>query len=284
MLKLLSILVIFSISVSCTQPDIKDKDTEKATDSKQISEQKSELDKTVVAKVNDVPIYRYSLDQNLVNPLKEAIVREVLLQKAVNDGVVEKIDLSNVNSDNPKESRKMAQYLFSTDQTMRRKILENVNVNQKITDQDINNYYNKHINNYTYVRTLRFTVGSDEETANNVRKMFVGGSTVNDIRDEYGDQNLKIVVEERKMTNDPLILDNFDVIEVGAIGKPIRYTGNYDIYKITEIKKVSVDTIKASIKQNIKSNKKRDAIYNYVDNLIKTDEFNVKIIEGDQKG
>ena len=284
MLKLLSIFVIFTISVACTQPDNKDKDTEKATDSKEISDKKSGLDKTVVAKVNDVPVYKYVIDPSLDNPLKEAIVREVLIQKAVIDGLVEKKDFSNVDFDDRVESSKMAQYLFSTDQLMRNKILKNANVNQKITDKDINNYYNKNINKYTYIKTLKFSVDSDEKTANNVRKMLVGGSSVNDIRDEYGDQDFKIVVEEKKMTNDPMILDNLDVIEVGAISKPIRYAGNYDIFKVTEIKKVKIDSIRSSIKHNIKSTKKQEAIYNYVDNLIKTNEFNVIILEGDQKG
>ena len=50
MLRLLSIFVIFAISVACTQPDNKDKDTEKSTDSKEISDKKPGLDKTVVAK------------------------------------------------------------------------------------------------------------------------------------------------------------------------------------------------------------------------------------------
>ena len=81
-----------------------------------------------------------------------------------------------------------------------------------------------------------------------------------------------------------MILDNLDVIEVGAISKPIRYAGNYDIFKVTEIKKVKIDSIRSSIKHNIKSTKKQEAIYKYVDNLIKTNEFNVIILEGDQKG
>ena len=138
------------------------------------------------------------IDPSLDNPLKEAIVREVLIQKAVIDGLVEKKDFSNVDFDDRAESRKMAQYLFSTNQLMRNKILKNANVNQKITDKDINNYYNKNINKYTYIKTLKFSVDSDEKTANNVRKMLVGGSSVNDIRDEYGDQDFKIVVKEKK--------------------------------------------------------------------------------------
>ena len=284
MLRLLSILTIFAISVSCTQPDNKDKDTEKATDSKQISEQKAELDKTVVAKVNEVPVYKYDIDDNLVNSLKEAIVSEVLFQKAVNDGIVEKKDFSDSDLSDPKVRRDKIKYRITAINMMKRKIINNVNINQKLTDKDNNNYYNKNINKYTYIKTLKFSVDSDEKTANNVRKMLVGGSTVEDIRDEYSDQDFKIVVEEKKLTNDPIILDNLDVIEVGAISKPIRFAGNYDIFKVTEIKKTKVDSIKSSIKQNIKSTKKQNAIYNYVDNLIKSNEFNVIVLEGDQKG
>ena len=167
---------------------------------------------------------------------------------------------------------------------MRRKILGNVNVNRKISDAELNKYYNDNIKNYTYVKTFLYAVDSDEETAGKVRGMLIGGSTVDDIRSEYSDQNLKISVEEKKLTNDPVILDSFDVLEVGAISKPVRYTGKYNLYKITEIKKTSTDKIKSALKQNIKSTKKKEAIHNYVDNLIKTKEFDVKVLEGDQKG
>ena len=61
-------------------------------------------------------------------------------------------------------------------------------------------------------------------------------------------------------------------------------SGKYDIYKVTAIKKVDINKIKASLKQNIKSLRKRGAIYNYVDNLIKSDEYNVTVLEGDLKG
>ena len=72
---------LFSLIVSCTQPDKEDKKTEKTaekTESAEVSADKPGTDKTVVAKVNDVPIYKNSLDNNLDNPLKEAIIREVL--------------------------------------------------------------------------------------------------------------------------------------------------------------------------------------------------------------
>ncbi len=284
MLRLLSLLIIFTVTISCTQPADKEKDTEKAADSKEISEKNPGLDKTVVAKVNGEPIYKYALDENLDNPLKEAIIREVLIQKAVKEGLVKKKDYKNIDFNDPKESREAAQYIYSTDQLMRRKILGNVNVNRKISDAELNKYYNDNIKNYTYVKTFLYAVDSDEETAGKVRGMLIGGSTVDDIRSEYSDQNLKISVEEKKLTNDPVILDSFDVLEVGAISKPVRYTGKYNLYKITEIKKTSTDKIKSALKQNIKSTKKKEAIHNYVDNLIKTKEFDVKVLEGDQKG
>ena len=85
------------------------------------------------------------------------------------------------------------------------------------------------------------------------------------------------------MSNNPIILDNLDVVEVGAISKPIRFAGKYDIYKVTGMKKVEINKIKSSLKHNIKSLRKRDAIYNYVDNLIESDEYNVTVLEGDQK-
>ena len=178
----------------------------------------------------------------------------------------------------------MAEYIFSTDQLMRNKILSNVNVNKKISDAELNKYYNDNINNYTYVKTFLYTLDSDEDTAEKVRGMLAGGSTVDYIRNEYRDQNLKISVEEKKLTNDPFILDSFDVLEVGAISKPIRFTGKYNLYRITEIKKVSIDKIKSALKQNIKSTKKKEAIHNYVDNLIKTKEFDVTVLEGDYNG
>ena len=43
MLRLLSLLIIFTITLSCTQPVDKEKNTEKAEDSKEISEKKQAL-------------------------------------------------------------------------------------------------------------------------------------------------------------------------------------------------------------------------------------------------
>jgi len=282
MYRLLSLLIVFTVAVSCTQPDNKDKNTEQITDSKQISQKAPERDKTVVAKVNDTPIYKYKLDKSLENPLREAIVAEVLLQEAIKKGYRTK-DFSNADLEDPKVKRKLATSNYAAANLLRTEIIQNVNVNKKVTDKEINDYYNKNINKYTYVATLKYTVDADEQTTKKVRGMLVGGSTVNDIRDEYSDQGLKISVEERKMTNNPIILDNLDVVEVGAISKPIRFAGNYDIYKVTAIKKVEINKIKTSLKQNIRSLRKRDAVYNYVDNLIESDEYNVTVLEGDQK-
>ena len=283
MYRLLSLLIVFTVAVSCTQPDNKDKNTEETTESKQISQKAPERDKTVVAKVNDTPIYKYKLDKNLVNPLREAIVKEVLLQEAIKKGY-RKGDFSKADFEDPKIKREFTTNNHAAVQTMEREILNNVNVNKKVTDKEVNEYYNENIDKYTYVATLKYTVDADEQTSKKVRGMLVGGSSVSDIRDKYSDQGLKISVEEKKMTNNPIILDNLDVVEVGAISKPIRFAGKYDIYKVTAIKKVEINKIKSSLKQNIKSLRKRDAIYNYVDNLIESDEYNVTVLEGDQKG
>jgi len=283
MYRLLSLMIIFTVAVSCTQPDNKDKNTEETPETKEISEKPPEIEKTVVAKVNDVPVYNTDLDKNLENSLKEAIVYQVLLQEAKNKGLFDG-DLSDVDLSDPNTKREYLGKRFNAVQTMRRDILQNVNVNKKITDQEINDYYNKNINKFTYVKTLRYTVEADEATSNKVREQLVGGSSVNDIRDEYSDTDLKIVVEEKKLSNEPLILDSFDVIEVGAIGKSIRFAGNFDIYKITEVKKTAIDKIKTSLKQSVKSTRKQNAIYNHVDNLIKTDNYNVTVLEGDQNG
>ncbi len=283
MYRLLSIMIIFAVAISCSQPDNKDKNTKETTETKEISDKPAVVEKTVVAKVNEVPIYNTELDKSLANPLKEAIVNKVLLQEAKNKGLFEG-DLSDVDLSDPKIKREYVSKRFAVLQAMRRDILQNVNVNKKITDQEINDYYNKNINKYTYVKTLKYTVQADEPTANKIREQLVGGSTVNDIRDEYSDSDIKIVVEEKKLTNEPLVLDSFDVIEIGAIGKPIRFAGNYDIFKISEIKKVDPDKIKTALKQNIKSIRKQDAIYNHVDNLIKSDNYNVTVLEGDEQG
>ena len=282
MYRLLSLLIVFTVAVSCTQPGNKDKNTEETTESKQVSQIAPERDKTVVAKVNDAPIYKYKLDKSLENPLREAIVAEVLLQEAIKKGY--RKDFSNADLEDPKVKRQLMKYNYAATNLLRTEIIQNVNVNKKVTDKEINDYYNKNINKYTYVATLKYTVDADEQTSKKVRGMLVGGSSVSDIRDKYSDQGLKISVEEKKMTNNPIILDNLDVVEVGAISKPIRFAGKYDIYKVTAIKKVEINKIKSSLKQNIKSLRKRDAIYNYVDNLIESDEYNVTVLEGDQKG
>ena len=283
MYKLLSLLIIFSFVVSCTQPDNKDKNTEEITETKQVSEKAPGRDETVVAKVNDKPVYKYKLDPNLVNPLKEAIVYEVLLQDAISKGYRQG-DFSNADMNDPKVKLDLVIANDQAVKTMKSEILKNVNVNKKITDKDVNDYYNKNIRKYTYVAVLKYTIDADEETTNKIRDLLVGGSSVNDIRDEYGDQGVKIEVSERKLNNDPIILDNLDVVEVGAISKPIRFAGNYDIYKVTELKKADLDKFKTSIKQNIKSLRKQDEIYKYVDNLIDSGNYNVTVLEGDQKG
>ena len=283
MYRLLSLLIVFTVAVSCTQPDNKDKNTEETTESKQISQKAPERDKTVVAKVNDTPVYKYQLEKSLVNPLREAIVKKVLLQEAIKKGY-RKGDFSNADYEAPKIKGEFITNNHAAVQTMEREILNNVNVNKKVTDKEVNEYYNENIDKYTYVATLKYTVDADEQTSKKVRGMLVGGSSVSDIRDKYSDQGLKISVEEKKMSNNPIILDNLDVVEVGAISKPIRFAGKYDIYKVTGMKKVEINKIKSSLKQNIKSLRKRDAIYNYVDKLIKSDEYNVTVLEGDQKG
>jgi len=105
MYRLLSLLIVFTVAVSCTQPDNKDKNTEQITESKQISQKAPERDKTVVAKVNDTPIYKYKLDKSLVNPLREAIVAEILLQEAIKKGY--RRDFGDADLEDPKVKSKL---------------------------------------------------------------------------------------------------------------------------------------------------------------------------------
>jgi len=153
MYRLLSLLIVFTVAVSCTQPDNKDKNTEETTESKQISQKAPERDKTVVAKVNDTPIYKYQLEKSLANPLREAIVKEVLLQEAIKKGY-RKGDFSKADLEDPKVKSKLITSNHAAVQLLRAEIISNVNVNKKVTDKEINDYYNKNINKYTYVSTL----------------------------------------------------------------------------------------------------------------------------------
>jgi len=282
MYRLLLILIVFTVTISCTQSDNKDKNTEQTTETKQNYPAGEERDKIVVAKVNGSPIYKYQLVDSLDNPLKEAIVHEILLQEAIKKGY-RRNDYSNVDLSDRKTKMNFTRDNNQAVDTLKREILSNVNVNKKITDKQVNDYYNEHIDKYTYAGTLKYTVDADEQTSKKIRDMIVGGSTVDDIRDEYSEEGVKISVEEQKMSNAPIIIDNLDVVEVGAVSKPIRFAGKYDIYKVTTVKKVDLNKIKAPIKHNIKALRKRDAIYNYVDNLIKSNDYNVTVLEGDQK-
>ena len=282
MYRLLLILILFTVTISCTQSDNKVKNTEQKQETKQNYPVGEGKDKTVVAKVNDSPIYKYQLSDSLDNPLREAIVHEVLLQEAIKKGYRIN-DYTNADLSDRKTKMNFTRDNQQAVDTLKREILSNVNVNKKITDKQVNDYYNKHIDKYTYAGTLKYTVDADEKTSKKIRDMLVGGSTIEDIRDEYGDEGVKISVEEKKMTNDPIIIDNLDVVEVGAVSKPIRFAGKYDIYKVTDVKKVDINKIKAPIKHNIKALRKQAAIYKYVDNLIKSDDYNVTVLEGDQK-
>ena len=221
---------------------------------------------------------------NTADPLRQAIIDEVMFQNAVNTGLVKKRDFDKELSgkEQIRIDRAKAAYKFRAVELMRREVLMNVNVNQKITDKEIKDYYNSNIDKYTYLKTVQFTFTSSPEVAQEVYNMLTKGNSITEVRNEFKEQDLKIAVKENGLSNNQDLVGKFKEKEDGKISKPVKVNGKYTIYKIVQVKKIPIERLYPTIKSNIGSTRKQVAIEQYVDNLINNGDYNVVITEGEK--
>lgn len=274
-IKLLSIFTIIALlNTSCGNEDksIKENTTDDTTSKQNTEPQtKPKPDRTtnnkLQFKINGRPVYT---PKNSNTPM-EALIRDEVLYES---SLVEKRD------QDPKFVNQIERYKRNLlIGQLKRDIIQKFNSTYKITDEELDKYYNENINQYTYLDLIDIRCPS-EQIANDIYKELSGNTniTIEEITDRYKRENIDIVVVD--LSNTRAFNNKFDKLEIGQFTKPEKVVTKYSIYRIEKAFINSIGKVKPIILSNYKSILKKKALDDYVSDSIKNN--NIKIEEANK--
>ncbi|MEW6146074.1 MAG: hypothetical protein AB1598_13770 [Thermodesulfobacteriota bacterium] len=225
---------------------------------------KPERNSKVVARVNGVPIYEDELNGR---PVDSLITDEILYQKGLNEGLDKKYE------DRIREYR-MSLVVME----VKNKFTESQPPEEKITDEDLLEYYNSAKDTaYTSIRAEEINF-KDEGLGGQIIKMAKEGKNLQDIAKDLSDAESEMKVSDPGY--DKKYNAYFDVKEVGSVSSVIRKPdGTYSVLKILEVKVIPYDKIKSKIGHTIEARRKGAAFNKYAREVAQQDGFTVEIID-----
>lgn len=133
-----------------------------------------------------------------------------------------------------------------------------------ITDEDISNYYNEHLDSYKSA-TVSHILIEDEAKAKEIREKAVKGEDFATLAKENSEDtgtaenggSLGTVTYD---TSDYVqeFTDAFKALGEGEISEPVKSTYGYHIIKVTDIKQKTLDEVKDDIKTTLENEKKNE--------------------------
>jgi hypothetical protein len=147
---------------------------------------------------------------------------------------------------------------------------------QAPTTQEIEDYYKKHQTKYVNLKVTGITV-NDEKSADEIHKRTLKGEDIDIIASDYPDSAVKPNPEPFYLTNDKN--DNFKSFEVGTVSDVIKDNGNFSIYKVVDIYRIPLSTVKSSIAYTIEAMKKYNAVREFAEKARKENKIEVVMIK-----
>ena len=220
----------------------------------------------IVAYVNGRPVYEKDLGPL---SLEDALVNEVLYEAGLSEGM---------EKDFQEQIENYKKQLIVN--RMRLKILANVDeseLTKTVTNEDIERYYKENESKYTYPHVVELMI-SDRKVAEEIRSRALKGEDFEKIAKEYEDQpGLAVRFYDWKYTKK--FNNNFDKLEVGAVSNLIPHKKHgYLVRKIVDIRKISLDKVRAPIKHALIAKKKAQAVKDYAEKLKKEHNINVRVV------
>lgn len=262
----ISLLLILIIMLGCNQEENENNDNSLNNENKKsdaevnnISTAQSEQKKTgkLLARVNGSPIYEDDLrGRNLEFVLAEEIIYQAGLKEGVDSSIKDQVKryektlvIKNVKSN----------------------ILENAEPTKKISDEEIQEYYelNKHKYTYYKVREINFP---DLALGEEIKEKAKNEDNLNDIANSYPDLTISVIDVDFNRS----MLSRFENTQVGSLSEVIQKpNGTYAILKIVETKERPLSASKKSIRHILESIRKAQLFENYSDRV--AEEYNIKV-------
>lgn len=234
------------------------KDTEGA-DSVQIS--KPERVGKLVARVNGVPIYEDELNgRNIEFVVSEEIIYQAGLKKGMGKQFRDQV-------------RNYEKSLVV--KTTKSEVLENREPTKKVSDEQIERYYELNKDKYVYARILEIAF-PDVNMGNDIKERAEKGEKLQDIASSY--PNIAMTVTNLGFNK--RMAKNFDTLEVDNISDVIQKpNGTFSVLKVVEIKDVPLSVSKKSIRNILEAKEKGNMFDEYANELARENNITVEIIE-----
>ncbi len=267
----LSLLFVFMILLGCNQSDTNTEsspDEQAATDTQTSSTNDTKSDKqeetagVVVARVNGSPIYEEDLRGRNVEFL---VTEEVIYQIGLKQGV---------DKDYEEQVRKYQKGLII--KGTKAKILENADPAKKISDEEIQEYYDRNKDKYSYLRIHEISF-PDPKMGEEIKAKAEKGEDLQEIANGYPDK--PVTVSDRGF--DRTMVENFsDNREVGAISEVVQKpNGTFAVLKIVEVREVPMKVSKKSIRHILEAGRTAQLYENYAREAAKENNIEIEIIE-----
>ena len=254
---------ILILAVFILLPACKENKSKQANESTKTSEQSADTsqDKGKVAfKINGRPVYE---DEMSARNIDEAIKDEILYEAALIKGVDKE----------PQVEKTLNMYRRNLiTGVLRKQIIDEAMENYQVSDENINNYYEEHKDNYITLDVNKLII-QDKSKADEVYNKLSGGEAIEDVVEEYKTENSEIILQQ--LYNNRKLSKEFDSFEVGEVSKPIDEQNNAVIYVITKVEIIPLDKVKRQIAYILMNLRKAIAVNAFIEKAKR--EENIKI-------
>ena len=266
----LSLLLIFTALIGCNQsdsnntPEKQDTASDQAqttsTDTPAADPQPQRTGK-IVARVNGNPIYEDDLNGKTVDLV---ITEEIIYQVELKQGIDKKI------------SKKVKNYERSlVINKAKTSMMENVEPTKKVSDEEIQEYYEANKNKYSHVRIHEISC-PDVNLGLEIKEKAQGGEDLQDIANSYPD--IAITVTDVGYNRE--LAQQFKPREVGSVSEVIQKpNGTFSVLKIADIREIPLKTSKSSIRSNLEARRLGEMIKIQTRKLAEENTITIEIIE-----
>lgn len=245
-----------------TQTEQTTQTTEDTTSTTEGQDESASVDesKTVVAKVNGVPIYREDLRGF---DIQKAVQKELLYQYGKKQGYLD--DRIKERVENFEKSLVISKVKIDA--------IKDYMALNPVTPEELDQEYKKDKEEFVYLKLNEVEV-SDKATAEKIHKEASEGASLKDLAAKYGDS-----VKFQEMDRSTKRFNRFFTdLEVGAVSELISNQDKYYIYKVEETNQLPTPDVKRRLRLEKEAEKKRKAINNLVEKIKQTGEFKVEMM------
>lgn len=274
MKKLISVLVCAIMLSACTQGEKPDSGDQKtvtpeapattSTDSEQrsmpvINEEKPEYEGKVVIIVNDVPIHESELKNKQI---KEGVTDEILYQYGLSKGIDKKY------AKNVYEYKKQ---LVVND--VKLDIMENLPPAKEISDEEIEEYYEKNKSKYTFANLAEITF-KNEDLSDEIMNRIKEGEDLQNIAKSYQDSGESVTYNDLGINRSLSI--RYDLTDKDQVTDVIeKDNGDFSIIKVLQVRDMGITRNKSAIRNILEASNEASQVHERAREI--ADENNMKV-------